>query len=260
MSANFKHYLKTIENALKQGIATEHTHRPALKALLEALDLSVTATNEPKRIACGAPDYIITRNDLSIGYIEAKDVGKSLAETERSEQLKRYRRALDNLILTDYLEFRWYVDGDLRQEARLARSQSSKKLKIEKGGVKAVEELLGNFLAHQTQAVNTSKDLAQRMARLTHIIRDIIINAFETEQESNLLQGWREAFAQVLIADLGQPERTADFADMVAQTLAYGLFSARLMDTTRLPPSIPPSTGESFNPPSPMSGIQREFE
>jgi len=256
MSANFKHYLKTIENALKQGIATEHTHRPALQALLESLDLSVTATNEPKRIACGAPDYIITRNDLSIGYIEAKDVGKSLAETERSEQLKRYRRALDNLILTDYLEFRWYVDGDLRQEARLARPQSGGKLKTEKGGVQAVEDLLANFLAHQTQAVNTPKDLAQRMARLTHIIRDIIISAFETEQESNLLQGWRDAFAQVLIADLGQPERTADFADMVAQTLAYGLFSARLMDTTPSqphPPTPSPREGKG-SPPFPKSG------
>lgn len=106
MSTSLKHYLSTIENALKAGNATEHTHRPALKALLESLDLRLTATNEPKRIACGAPDYIISRDGLTLGYIEAKDVGKSLAETERSEQLKRYLRALDNLILTDYLDFR----------------------------------------------------------------------------------------------------------------------------------------------------------
>ncbi len=103
MSATFKHYLKTIENALKAGNATEHTHRPALKTLLESLDLQITATNEPKRIACGAPDYVITRDGLTVGYIEAKDVGVSLGDIERSEQLKRYRRALDNLSLTDYL-------------------------------------------------------------------------------------------------------------------------------------------------------------
>lgn len=98
MSASLKHYLKTVENTLKAGQATEHTHRPALKTLLESLELDVTAINEPKRIACGAPDYIITRNQLTIGYIEAKDVGKSLRETERTDQLRRYRRALDNLI------------------------------------------------------------------------------------------------------------------------------------------------------------------
>ena len=198
----FKDYLQAIENALQAGNATEHTHRPALKALLESIDLQVTATNEPKRIACGAPDYIITRNGLTVGYIEAKDVGKSLAETERTDQLKRYRRALDNLILTDYLEFRWYVGGELRQEARLAQPQSDGKLKIEKNSLKDVEEMLQNFLVHQPQAVNTPKDLAERMARLTHIVRDIIMTAFETGQASMLLQGWRDAFASVLIADL----------------------------------------------------------
>jgi len=232
MSTVFKQYLKNIENSLKAGNATEHTHRPALKMLLEELDPSIIATNEPQRIACGAPDYIVTRADFSIGYIEAKDVGKSLHEIERGEQLKRYRHALGNLILTDYLEFRWYVDGELRQAVRLSYLETSGKLKHEKDGIQAVEELLRNFLSHKTEAVNTPKDLAQRMARLTHIIRDIIITSFETEQASNLLKGWREAFAEVLIADLGQPERTADFADMVAQTLAYGLFSARVMDTT----------------------------
>lgn len=232
MSTVYKQYIQTIETALKAGNATEHTHRPTLKTLLEALDGQVIATNEPKQIACGAPDYIITRGGFTIGYIEAKDVGKPLNDVERTDQLKRYRRALGNLILTDYLEFRWYVDGELRQEGRLARLQAGGGLKAEKEGLETVKELLQNFLAQQTGTVNTPKELAQRMARLTHIIRDIIFTAFATEQESDLLRGWRQAFAQVLIADLGQPERTADFADMVAQTLAYGLFSARLMDTT----------------------------
>ena len=51
---------------------------------------------------------------MNVGYIEAKDVGKSLDEAERAEQLTRYRRALPNLVLTDYLAFRWYADGELR--------------------------------------------------------------------------------------------------------------------------------------------------
>ncbi|MDX9865948.1 MAG: type ISP restriction/modification enzyme, partial [Anaerolineaceae bacterium] len=169
---------------------------------------------------------------LTIGYIEAKDVGNPLSETERSEQLKRYRRALDNLILTDYLTFRWYVEGELRIEARLAEVQSDGKLKTERYSKQAVEELLTSFMNHQPQEISTPKDLAERMARLTHIIRDIIITAFETDQASDLLTGWRDAFARVLIADLNQPEHTAEFADMFAQTLAYGLFTARIMDDT----------------------------
>ncbi|MCB0196880.1 MAG: DNA methyltransferase, partial [Anaerolineae bacterium] len=52
------------------------------------------------------------------------------------------------------------------------------------------------------------------------------------DQASALLWDWREAFAKVLIADLNLPEKTGEFADMVAQTLAYGLFTARIMDKT----------------------------
>lgn len=54
-----------------------------------------TATNEPKRGRHGAPDYLIQRNEngtaLTLGYAEAKDVGISLSETEKTGQLQRYR-------------------------------------------------------------------------------------------------------------------------------------------------------------------------
>ncbi|EQD26880.1 adenine specific DNA methyltransferase, partial [mine drainage metagenome] len=71
--------------------------------------------------ACGAPDYVIARGTVPLGYVEAKDVGANLNEVERSEQLGRYRDSLGNLILTDYLEFRWYLGGDLKLTASLPR-------------------------------------------------------------------------------------------------------------------------------------------
>lgn len=103
-------YRRQIEKELQAGNATEHTHRPALKTLLEALAPKVTATNEPKRVECGAPDYAVTEKrahgPVTIGHLEAKDVGKDLDEIEKSEQMKRYLPALPNLILTDHLGFR----------------------------------------------------------------------------------------------------------------------------------------------------------
>lgn len=65
------------------------------------------ATNEPGRIKCGASDFVVTKGVTTIGYIEAKDIGKSLDEAGKSEQLIRYGESLSNLILTNYLEFRW---------------------------------------------------------------------------------------------------------------------------------------------------------
>ena len=103
-------------------------------ALLEALDSDVQAINEPRRIECGAPDLAVLKDELLVGHVEAKDIGKSLDTIERSEQLTRYRQSLGNLILTDYLVFRWHVDGDLRRTARLARLDVNGQIKREKGG------------------------------------------------------------------------------------------------------------------------------
>jgi len=128
-------YIHAIEKALAAGNATEHTHRPALKTFAEGLSSGIVATNEPKHIECGAPDFVIRKGVTTIGYIEAKDIGKSLDETEKSDQLNRYLDSLTNLILTDYLEFRWCVDGECRFKARLGSATKDGKIKRDKDGI-----------------------------------------------------------------------------------------------------------------------------
>lgn len=220
----FNDYIRIIEKALMLGNATEHTHRSALKALLESLGDGIVATNEPRRTECGAPDFLITRDQTTVGYVEAKDVDKSLDEAERSEQLQRYRDSLTNLILTDYLEFRWYVDGEKRLSARIGTPTREGKIKRDKVGIEALSQLLDSFLSHRATPVGTPKELAQRMARLAHMIRELIISAFakEKEHEGGTLHAQFKAFKDFLIPDLSIEQ----FADMYAQTIAYGLFAA----------------------------------
>jgi predicted helicase len=229
-NAGMKKYLKDIEKIHASEIKpTEHTYRPALKLLIETLQPSVVATNEPRRVECGAPDFTVShsRESLIIGYIECKDVGKSLDEAEESDQLKRYFRSLGNLILTDYLEFRWYIDGECRQSVTLAQITKGGKISLIKDGDEAVRSLLNDFLSHSPEPISTPKELAQRMARLTHLIRDIVMEVFNKNRASSLLKDLRKAFAAVLIPDLDKSEKTSEFADMYAQTIAYGLFAAR---------------------------------
>lgn len=235
-------YRKQIERELRLGNATEPSHYPALKDLIQSLAASATATVNPKQIECGAPDFAVTKKrghgPVTIGHVEAKDVGKNLDEVEKSEQMKRYLPALSNLILTDYLEFRWYVEGERRQLARLARIAKGGKLATEKGGAEGVTELLTAFLARQAEPISDPKTLALRMARLTHFIRDMIVTAFGSgtgvspvgshgqdahATPSATLRDLHGAFEKALIPDLPIPQ----FADMFAQTLAYGLFAAR---------------------------------
>ncbi|HEY1348260.1 MAG TPA: type ISP restriction/modification enzyme [Ktedonobacteraceae bacterium] len=216
-------YLSEIEKYYRSGKATEYTYRGTLRELLEKLDRSITATNEPKRIKCGAPDYVVERNNLTIGYIEAKDVNTSLDKIEKDEQLGRYRRALENLILTDYVEFRWYIQGEKCMTARLASPCADKRLQMDKQEAVEVQQLLQCFLEHNAEPIRKPQDLAKRMARLAHMIRDVIIHAFKEREASDNLRDLYEAFQEVLLPELSR----VAFADMFAQTLAYGLFAAR---------------------------------
>lgn len=212
----FHAYLQQLSAALKAGNATEHTHRPALKALLEALDATLTVTNEPKRIACGAPDYIVTQGELPLGYIEAKDVGVDLDAAENSEQLRRYRAGLTNLLLTDYLEFRWYVGGERRLTARL-------ELKFNSASVESVAELLNGFFSAATPIIATPRELAVRLAGQARLLRGLIQQALAVESAEGALHSQLQAIRAVLL-----PQLTAEpFSDLYAQTLCYGLFTAR---------------------------------
>ena len=216
-------YLKALSAALAKGDAGEHTHRPALKIYMEALAPGITATNEPRRIACGAPDYIITKGEVPLGYIEAKDIGESLDKVEKSEQMTRYKGSLGNLILTDYLEFRWYVQGEKRLTARLGTVSAKGKITPDQTGCTAVLQLLDAFLKSQTPTLKSPKELASRMAALAQMIHNIIQKAFKSEEGGGTLHAQLKGFQDVLLHDLNSDQ----FADMYAQTICYGLFAAR---------------------------------
>jgi len=225
MTDSFKTYLQALQTALAAGDATEHTHRPALKALLEAPEPGVTATNEPKQVTdCGKPDMAVRRGAVPLGYLETKDVGKNLEEEEHSAQLKRYRAALPNLILTDYLEFRWYVGGERRAKVTLGHPEPGGKIKARKEDMAAVRELLAQFLALKAPSIGTAKDLAVRMAGLAHLMRDAALSTLNAEPPTGTLKGWQAAFEKTLLPHLP----AAEFADMYAQTLTYGLFAAKV--------------------------------
>lgn len=113
---------------LKKGNATEQSYRGDLQQLLQSLLPDVDVTNEPKRIDCGAPDYILNRKgkDIPVGYIEAKDVGVELCHKAHKEQFDCYKTVLDNLIITEYLQFHFFKDGQLHASCEIAELSNGK--------------------------------------------------------------------------------------------------------------------------------------
>ncbi|MCE2904195.1 MAG: N-6 DNA methylase [Anabaena sp. CoA2_C59] len=216
-------YFQEVTQVYQGQNATEHSYRPALKKLMESLDSGIQAINEPKRIACGAPDFLVKNGVLDVGYMEAKDISVSLKKVEKTAQMGRYFQALGNLILTDYLEFRWYVQGELTLTAALGTIDKNKKIKLDKEGIQEVDQLLQQFLLAKVPQITTPKDLAKRMASLAQLMRDAIKTALNDVDKGGTLREQLESFQRVLIKDL----TVEQFADMYAQTICYGLFAAR---------------------------------
>ena len=219
-----RQYRDRVLKELRSEQATEHAYRPALKTLLEELGgHAVLAVNDPKRANHSAPDFIVQHHSVPIGHVECKDIGHNLDQTEQTEQLTRYLDALPNFILTDYLEFRWYAQGQRRQSARIGSLDNNGKIVTDFEGAKQLVTLIESFYNAEIATVSNAKDLAQRMAASARLLRDGITNILDSEENTGRFHGYLDAYRSVLIESL----TPADFADMQAQTFAYGLFAAR---------------------------------
>ncbi len=224
-------YLAKVSKRYASGISREHSYRGDLEELVRSLTTGVEVTNEPTNVTdCGNPDYVLTKGKIPIGYIEAKDVGKDLASKNYKEQFDRYRNALDNLIITDYLWFRFYQNNELVHEVRIAEIVDGKVEPIP-ANFEYFADLLKDFCQFIGQTIKSPAKLAKMMAGKAKLLKSILeeaLNADEQTMENSSLQGQFQAFKSILIHDL----TIRDFADIYSQTLAYGMFAARLHDET----------------------------
>ena len=212
-------YLQDLHRTQTNPDATpELSFFPHLQAFLEDLaahhfeKTTITFTQEPRRLEqIGRPDFIARDGLLPMGYIEAEAYGRNLdALTGHAAiQNARFIENLDNFILTNFVEFRLYTEGQLRLVASIADSSEN------------LERLLDRFLSTGTLQIGTPEALAKHLARRTRELQ-IQIETTLTDENSQIY-GMFSAFKELLLATL-TPD---DFADMYAQTLAYGLFAAR---------------------------------
>lgn len=225
-------YIDNINKRYKLGNATEHTFRGDLQQLIESLIPTIRATNEPKRQSCGAPDYILTKKDIPVGFIEAKDIGdKDLEGAKRTgnkEQFDRYKASLNNLIFTDYLDFHLYREGEFVTKIAIGEV-TEKGIKPIQENFERFENLIKDFCTHIGQTIKSSKKLAEMMAGKARLLSEVIEKALtsdENNSEDSTLKDQMNAFKQILIHDI----TPKGFADVYAQTIAYGMFAARSHD------------------------------
>lgn len=226
-------YLKTIRSLYSSGQTTEHSFRPALTRLFSSIDKDLTVINEPRRVAVGAPDFVFIRKDISIGWCEAKDLGKDIQTFNPGDYSKaqkdRYRKGLPNLIYTNGLDFEFLRNGDSIGFITIA--DLAKGLPARSENFEILEQMLGDFARATPTTIRTAASLAEMMAGKAVIIKDIMARALVKDREERAeteLNGQYEAFRRNLIHDI----TVLDFADIYAETIAYGLFAGRLHDTS----------------------------
>ncbi len=223
-----KEYLEGIKDLTPES--NEPTHRRPLENLLISLkdhfNKEFKIEHEPKRERGSQPDFRVSYQGLSIGYIENKRVGTDLNQLSKSDQILKYLELNPNLMLTDYLNFVW-VGKDEENKPLIKRGISiasldelSKPPKPNPQTERDLIELFKSFFNHEAAPITNAKDFATHLSPRTRYLKDALIKYHEEQQVSSIFKNFKEYLYEELSFE--------DFSDAFAQTLTYSLFLAKL--------------------------------
>ncbi len=149
---------------------------------------NIYITHEPNndKEGRGASDFLITKDSLTLGYIENKRINAPLDEIAQSDQIKKYFRLSSNIMLTDYLRFCLLHQDEkgkisIKQECRICEySQLQSLAKNPKlhdldSKAKELDNLFSLFFSQNPSPINTAKEFANALAQRTRILKDEMI-------------------------------------------------------------------------------------
>ncbi|MGL2504253.1 type ISP restriction/modification enzyme [Helicobacter pylori] len=226
-----KEYLESIKDLTPEK--NELTHRPSLYNLLKGLknhfNKEFKIEHEPERKQGSQPDFRISFQGLSIGYIENKRAGtdlRKIVESEKNKQILKYLELNPNLMLTDYLKFMWVGKDEnnapsIKKEISVASlDELSKPLKPNPQTERDLIELFKSFFNYEAAPIANAKDFATHLSPRTRYLKDALITYQKDTQVSSIFKNFKEYLYEELSFE--------DFSDAFAQTLTYSLFLAKL--------------------------------
>ncbi|NJD22966.1 MAG: DNA methyltransferase [Melioribacter sp.] len=229
----FEDYIHSISKKYSYKETSEMGYRTDFEILLKEIFEKINVKridNDPRAKEGNRPDFVIHKHSIPILYIETKTVGTDLDKIEKSEQMARYY-GYANLVLTDYVEFRFYRNGIKYEEPiKLAVCDTDRKiLEPLPANYSHLSKSLIDFAQSHKEPIRSAVHLAKIMGGKAQRIRDNIRQFISDKSEKNTeIMRIYDAIKKQLVHDLS----TDSFADMYAQTLVYGLFVARYHDET----------------------------
>ena len=224
-------YLTEIFKKVKTGEASERSYYPVLEDLLREFprdSKNYSVLIESRNSTVGIPDFKVeTPKGLLIGYIEAKDTGTDLDRLSKGEQfqIEKYLKEYPKLILTNFTEFRLFEN-----EHQVDSVIISQPITLELGqpilhNEEKFKAVLERFFSTIIPKVYTSRQLAELLAHKTHVVRNLILE--EINLKDDMITSTEELF-ETFQKTLRPNMPVSEFADMYAQTVAFGLFVARI--------------------------------
>lgn len=228
------HYLKALKDTQSRN-ASEYSYRTDLKSILKGL----TITDEPTKKGKNKIDMeVYTSKGLVSFYIETKKLGEDLSAKKHQEQFERYKKEFKKLVITNFLDFEFYRDAVLIGKCSLA---DLKTFTSSQSDFDTFNNLLDGFLLDHIKFSNPIL-LAKKLADKTLLLKKELLNSLITEDQE-LEQGikkkfkllaYRNEFKRMLLNEIDN----AQFADLYAQTITYGLFASRYYSFQKDPTSV----------------------
>ena len=229
----FQEYFKEIRSRYLTGDFTEITLRTPLENFIRNLSKDFNLIQEPKRTEkIGAPDFKAYKKNVKVGYIETKDLGKNLDEEIKSEQIKRYRSSLDNIILTDYGRFMLLRSSQIPFDFNLFNLSdlNNSRFVISDEKIQEFLRLLEIFFSYNLPTIKSAEELSLELSKRAKLLKELakeqleedisrIKNNEPTSSVYDFYEGTKELIKDISIDNC---------ADAYAQTITYGLFLAKI--------------------------------
>ena len=229
-----KVYTDSINKKYSSGEASELTYRTPLENFLnDIFDGKYDIMGEKKLMSCGKPDIAIVKDKVTIAVFETKDIGKGDLDGKgkNQEQFDRYKQAINHIAFTDYIDFHFYENGELKKSICVG-SQKKDKIEFEQSKIEELIAYIREFVPNSIPPINSPKLLADLMARKSKLMCETITEVLNDTSIKDDAKGLLQSTYNEIKNGLIQGIEIKEFAKIYSQTVAYGLFAARLNDTT----------------------------
>ena len=235
-------YVDSIKN-IPVKEAKEHTYRTPLENLINSIKfptLNITPIHEGKAEKLdvdGTPDFFIYKDENTlfktlVGFIECKKISYNLQQLIGSEQIKKYSKTSENIIITNYREFVLLQKGVVQKKVVILNPDLS--IVEDENSYQNLINLLIDFYGYEYQYIKTKKSLISALATQSFYYSVALREYIEDKDNENDMFYYRfRSLFEDFQKSIQYHYELVDFCDIYAQSLVYGLLLSRL-DTNEL--------------------------